>query len=109
MFGISPKSYQLLLNTLAGFKEIEKAGIYGSRALGNYKNGSDIDLVVYGKNISQETILKLRVQLEQELPIPYFFDVTHYESISNQELKNHIDRFGQILYNADAPGFGAKW
>lgn len=36
MFGISPKSYQLLLQALNQFKEIEMAGIYGSRALGNY-------------------------------------------------------------------------
>jgi predicted nucleotidyltransferase len=100
MFGILPKSYQLLLKTLSEFIEIEKAAIYGSRAIGNFKKGSDIDLVVYGSKISQETIFKLKTKLEQELPIPYFFDLTHYEELSNPELKNHIDHFGKVFYTS---------
>lgn len=98
MFGILPKSYQLLLKTLSEFIEIEKAAIYGSRAIGNFKQGSDIDLAIYGNKITQETILKLKTKLEQKLPIPYFFDLTHYETILNKELKNHIDEFGKIFY-----------
>jgi len=100
MFGISTKSYQLILDTLALFPEIERAGIYGSRALGNFKNGSDIDLVLFGSDITHQIILKLKTKLEQELPIPYYFDITHYETISNIELKKHIDQFGKIFYTA---------
>jgi len=98
MFGILPKSYQLLLKTLSEFDEIERAAIYGSRAMGNYKAGSDIDLVVYGNRITVDVIFKLKTRLENELPIPYFFDVTHYESTLSHELKNHIDEFGKIIY-----------
>lgn len=100
MFGISTKSYQLLLAAIAEFDEIERAGIFGSRALGNPKNGSDIDLVLFGKSITPDTILKLNVKLQQELPIPYYFDVAHYNTISNPELKQHIDKFGKIFYSA---------
>jgi len=100
MFGIVPKSYELILKSLSGFEEIEKAAIYGSRALGIFKPGSDIDLVIYGIKITPETVLKLKTQLEQELPIPYYFDLTHYETISNSELKKHIDEFGKIFYSA---------
>lgn len=102
MFGIATKSYQMILDTLKEFSEIQKAGIYGSRALGNFKNGSDIDLVLFGTEITQQTILKLKVKLEQELPIPYFFDVIHYETISNDELKKHIDEFSKVFYTVQS-------
>lgn len=100
MFGIGSKSYSLILKTLSEFDEIEKAAIYGSRAMGNCKPGSDIDLVIYGNGITPETIIKLKTKLEQELPIPYYFDLTHYETLSNLELKNHIDEFEKVFYSA---------
>lgn len=98
MFGITSKSYELIINAISEIKEIEKAGIYGSRAIGNFKQGSDIDIALFGKLITQEIVLKLKVKLEHDLPIPYFFDLTHYETISNIKLKNHIDTFGKIIY-----------
>ena len=98
MYGISAKSFQLILDSIACVDEIEKAGIYGSRALGNFKNGSDVDLVIFGEKITNNVLLKLKVKLEQELPIPYSFDLTHYETIKNIELKEHIDKFAQIIY-----------
>ena len=98
MYGISAKSFQLILDSIACVDKIEKAGIYGSRALGNFKNGSDVDLVIFGEKITNNVLLKLKVKLEQELPIPYSFDLTHYETIKNIELKEHIDKFAQIIY-----------
>ncbi len=100
-FGITTKSYTLIQNTFSKFPEIEKVLIYGSRAMGNFKPGSDIDLAVSGSNITVETILKLKILLEQELPVPYFFDITHYETISNSALKAHIDEFGKLFYQAN--------
>lgn len=61
MFGIASKSYELILGAISEVKEIEKAAIYGSRAIGNYKQGSDIDIVLFGKDITPEIILKLKV------------------------------------------------
>lgn len=100
-FGITPKSYDLIQTTFSRFPEIEKVFIYGSRAMGNYKTGSDIDLAASGRNITSDTILKLKTLLEQELPVPYFFDITHYETISNSALKAHIDEFGKLFYQAE--------
>lgn len=100
MFGILAKSYALILKTLSEFDEIEKAAIYGSRAMGNFKPGSDIDLVIFGNKITPETIIKLKTKLEQELPIPYYFDLTHYDTLINSDLKKHIDDFGKVFYSA---------
>ncbi|MFW5830953.1 MAG: nucleotidyltransferase domain-containing protein [Prolixibacteraceae bacterium] len=99
MFGIKPKSFQMILSALSEFREIEKAGIYGSRALGTYKPGSDIDLVLYGNKITEDTILKLKVKLEHELPIPYYFDLIHYQTISNLNMKQHIDEQSKVFYS----------
>lgn len=100
MFGIKPKSFQLILETLAEFQAIEKAGVFGSRAVGTQKNGSDIDMVLFGSGINPDTILKLKTKLEQELPIPYYFDLVHYQSVKNSELKEHIDKYSRIFYTS---------
>lgn len=100
-FGISEKSYNLIQSAFCKFPEVEKVLIYGSRAMGNFKPGSDIDLAVSGENIRTETIMKLKTILEHELPVPYYFDITHYETISNSALKKHIDEFGKLFYQAE--------
>jgi len=98
MYGIPEKSFQLILSAINRLAEIESAAIYGSRAMGNYKNGSDIDLVVYGRDINQQVILKLKTELEHKLPIPYFFDITHYETLENPGLKEHIDQYAKEIF-----------
>ena len=97
-YGITEKSFRLILEGLNHYPEIEKALIFGSRAIGNYKNGSDIDLALYGSDVTEETIRGLRTRLNEELPIPYYFDIIHYENINNQELKEHIDTMGKMFY-----------
>jgi predicted nucleotidyltransferase len=98
-FGIYEKSYSLLLDAFASFPEIEKVTIYGSRAMGNYKKGSDIDLAITGKEITGQTITKLSARLNEEMTIPYFIDVLDYKTLENQKLKNHIDQEGIVFYN----------
>ena len=100
MYGILPKSYQLILDTLAEFNEVEQAFIYGSRATGTHKKGSDIDLAIMGEKITENLLLKIKVKLEHELPIPYFFDLTHFERISNPALKEHIENYGKLIYQS---------
>ncbi|MEA3333853.1 MAG: nucleotidyltransferase domain-containing protein [Pseudomonadota bacterium] len=97
-FGIYEKSYSLILKCFAEFHEIEKAVIFGSRAMGNHKKGSDIDIAISGKNISYNTTSRLRGKLNEDLPIPYFIDVVNYNTITLQELKNHIINNGKIIY-----------
>ena len=98
-FGIYEKSYLLLLNTFGSFPEIEKVAIYGSRAMGNYKKGSDIDLAIMGKLVNYQTVVRLSAKLNEELPIPYFVDILDYKSLENQKLKKHIDQEGIVFYN----------
>jgi predicted nucleotidyltransferase len=97
-FGLSEKCIEMMVSALCQYKEIEKAGIFGSRARGNYKNGSDVDLVIYGPQITSNIVLRLSMQLNEELPLPYYFDIVHYESIKDQAFKDQIDTDGKRLW-----------
>ncbi len=97
-FGIPEKSTSLIKSTLMQFPEVHEAIIFGSRAMGNYKNGSDIDMALKGP-ITEETVLKIKIILDQELPLPYMFDIVNYNTIDNPDFKEHIDKFGKIFYS----------
>jgi len=98
-YGLKQRDLDYLIKALEQFPEIEIAIIFGSRAKGNYKPASDLDIVVKGERIADNTILKLLDLLEEELPLPYFIDVLYYEKINNKELKEHIDRMGKVFYS----------
>jgi len=97
-FGIYQKSFNLIFNSFKQFADIEKASIFGSRAMGNYKKGSDIDIAIFGKKLNYNTVLKLSGILNDDLPIPYFIDVIHFENLKNEELKTHILKEGKTIY-----------
>lgn len=97
-YGISDKSYNLLLETIASLPGIEKAVIFGSRAMGNYKKGSDIDIAIFGKDINFDNLFRLQTILNQQLPIPYHVDVVHFNTIESKELQDHITDNGIKIY-----------
>lgn len=93
-FGLPEKSYQLMLTALRQFPEIERVEIFGSRAMGNYKPGSDVDLVLKGDRVTAHTTMELSRRLNEQLPLPYHFDVVNYHDITESALKKHIDDYG---------------
>ena len=100
-FGISEKSYMLLIEALTKYTQIEEVIVFGSRAKGNYKKGSDIDLAIKGKNCTARLALDLGAFINEELPIPYMVDVIDYNSLQHRELKEHIDRAGIVFYKKE--------
>ena len=96
-FGLKKRDIDNLHNAFEQFDEIGQVIIFGSRAKGNSKPASDIDIAVKGSRIDSQIILRLKDMLD-ELPLPYFFDVVDYGTITNQNLKDHIDRVGKIIY-----------
>ena len=83
------------------FPEIEKVVLFGSRAMGNFKKGSDIDIAISGCRITPRTATKLSAKLNEDMPLPYFIEVINYQSLTNAELKQHIDQFGKEIYNRE--------
>jgi predicted nucleotidyltransferase len=96
MFGIYPKSYQEILSILEECTSIDEVVVYGSRVKGNYREGSDIDITLKG-NISKEDVNKLWQKLDDSY-IPYKFDISIYEQLNSESLKDHINRVGKIFY-----------
>ncbi len=97
-FGLTPDDMEQICSALRQTPEVEQVILFGSRAKGNCQTGSDIDLAVRGEQVSDQTIAKLKTILEEELPLPYFFDIVRYETIRNPELIEHIQRVGKELY-----------
>jgi uncharacterized protein len=95
-FGLSESTVNLIRRFFLQFPEVVEVKIYGSRAMGNYKKGSDIDLVLFG-NIEYDLLRMIYSGLDA-LPTPYKYDVTDYNTISNPNLKDHIDRVGKTFY-----------
>lgn len=96
--GLLDRDWNFIHNALERFPEIHCAILFGSRAIGNYKNGSDVDIAVIGPTINLITLTKLNELLNEVYPLPYMFDLHDYQSITNENLKSHIDTYGQIVY-----------
>ena len=97
VFGLAERDLAYIIAVVGEFPEIQKAVVFGSRAKGNYKKGSDIDIAIFGEDISFSTIASLHDRLEEESPMPYFFDIVDYTHSTHQELKEHIDRVGKKI------------
>jgi predicted nucleotidyltransferase len=96
LFGLPDKTIYLINEIFAKYPDVEKVLIYGSRARGDYKNGSDIDLTMLG-DISVD--YKFRISgLIYDLPIPYMCDLSIYKNIENENLIEHIERVAQVFY-----------
>jgi predicted nucleotidyltransferase len=79
---------------------VEEAVLYGSRAMGNYRKGSDIDLTLKGRNLSISDLFKLENEID-DLMLPYKFDFSIFSHIKNQDLIEHIARNGKLFYKKD--------
>jgi predicted nucleotidyltransferase len=100
-FGLSDQSLETVRDILASCPEVEKALVYGSRAMGNYRAGSDIDITLIGAQLSMDVLFKL-VRLFDESNLPYMVDLSIMANINNPNLSDHIERVGQVLYQRDS-------
>jgi predicted nucleotidyltransferase len=84
-------------SVLKSMSKIDKAILYGSRAIGAYRSGSDIDLTFKGENLGLNDLLQFESEID-DLMTPYSFDVSVFNQIENQQLIEHIDRVGVVFY-----------
>ena len=92
-FGLPQEALSDIRQVLASTPGVEKVLIYGSRAKGTSRAGSDIDLVLFG-NITDAALAHLLDSLDQ-LNTPYLFDIIRYDEIDSDALLDHIARVGQ--------------
>lgn len=97
MYGLSEKTIAAIQGVFAKYTLVEKAVLYGSRAKGNYRNGSDIDLVLVGEKLDLSQRFKIEMELD-DLMLPYKIDLALLHQIDNKELIDHINRRGVVFY-----------
>lgn len=97
-FGLSAQTIQRIRDVLKEYPAIEAAILYGSRAKGSYRPGSDIDISLTGKSLDHQVRNKVYRKLDNLL-LPYTFDVSLYKQIDNPELIEHIERVGKLFYS----------
>ena len=98
--GLTDVDLKKIHSVLQKFPEIEQALLFGSRAKGNHKNGSDVDLALKGADLTFETTTRVSYLLNEETMMPYSFDVVKIETITSPELVEHINRVGICIYPA---------
>jgi predicted nucleotidyltransferase len=99
-FGLKQDTINQINQIFSTYPEISKAIIYGSRAKGNYKTGSDIDLTLVGDNINHHQLLEILNKID-DLLLPYFFDLSIFNSLNNPNLIEHIERVGITFYKRE--------
>ena len=98
--GLSDTALATVLAILSSCSAIEKAILYGSRAKGNFRPGSDIDLTLVGPQLTQDMLSKLWGRFE-ESNLPFQVDLSILKDIDNPSLQEHIARVGMVLYERD--------
>lgn len=83
--------------TLARFPEVEQATLYGSRAMGSYRPGSDIDLTLSGAQLDGRVLARLDAALD-DLLLPWRFDLSLQAELQSAALLEHIARVGHVFY-----------
>jgi predicted nucleotidyltransferase len=96
-YGLSDETIQKICGVFSAFPQVEKAVLYGSRAKGNYKTGSDIDLTLYGKALTLKQQGEISEALD-DLLLPYTIDLSLFDTLDHADLREHIERVGVVFY-----------
>jgi len=97
-FGLKEDVIERIRAVFARHPQVEKAVLYGSRSKGTYKNGSDIDLTLYGgDDLTRHVLFRIMDELD-DLMLPYSFDLSIFSHIGDMDVIGHIERVGITLY-----------
>ncbi len=99
-YGLSEATVEKICGVFVHFPEVEKAVLYGSRAKGNYKTGSDIDLTLYGAKLTHSLCATIASELD-DLLLPYTIDLSVFDELNHDKLREHIERVGVVFYQRD--------
>lgn len=95
--GLTETTIEKIQSVFARFPAIEKAVLYGSRAKGNFKTGSDIDLTLCGEALTSDLCSTIASELD-DLLLPYTIDLSIFDELNHANLQEHIERVGVVFY-----------
>ena len=97
-FGLKESTIRKICVVFARYPQVEKALLYGSRAKGDYKNGSDVDLTLFGGDDLTQNVLHKIVNELDDLLLPYKIDLSIFHDIGDPDVVEHIRRVGVTFY-----------
>ena len=97
LFGLTQRARKLLCDLFANDPQIERAIVYGSRAKGSYRRGSDIDITLDAPSMDLDSFLRLSTAID-DLMLPWNVDLSLLSHIDNPSLLQHIARVGKPLW-----------
>lgn len=97
LFGLPSHVIEKIRTVFSQYSAVNRVILYGSRAKGNYRLNSDIDLCIEGDNLTLTQLLKIETQLD-DLLLPWKIDLSLKHKIDNEELLNHIQEAGVVFY-----------
>lgn len=96
-YGLDDTEWDCLQKTFARYPAIKQVILYGSRAKGNYKPFSDVDITLVGEQLTRSELNSLTLDID-DLLLPYQFDVSIFHKLTNPDLVDHIKRIGIVVY-----------
>ena len=100
-YGLAESVIEVILGVFSHYPQIEQAVLYGSRAKGSYRQGSDIDLTLVGGSDLTSAVLTKVINELDDLLLPYAIDLSLLLNISDAHVLDHIQRFGVALYQKE--------
>ena len=102
--GLPDSAVGALQRVFKRYPQIDRAILYGSRAKGNFRTGSDIDLCLEGSTLTMSILYRIENEID-DLLLPYKIDVSIDHYIQHTDLKEHIARVGTVFYESVAPSY----
>ena len=101
-YGLNESVIQQICDVLVRYPQVDKAVLYGSRAKGNYQNGSDIDLALCGRtDLNLHTLYRIMDEID-DLLLPYTIDLSIFNNITDADVAEHVKRVGVTFYEKSA-------
>ena len=99
--GLTKKQRDIIIKAIAMRRGVKWAVLFGSRATGTFKPTSDIDIALFG-HVTLDDQAKIASELE-DTNLPQKVDLIRYNTITSQALKNHIKKYGVLIYENPDP------
>ncbi len=107
-YGLSEEQFNQIVEFISRYSAVEEAVLFGSRAIDTFKEASDVDIALKGEGVDESLAAKLKFDLEEDTYLPFFFDCIAYPTITNDALRQHINKKGIVIYRRGGEDVG-EW
>ena len=99
--GLKAKYRAAIIDILAANERVERAVLFGSRAMETFTPTSDVDIALFGNNLTLTDQANLATAID-ELPMAQRVDLLLHKTVDNDALRKHIEQHGVEWYRRQA-------